>query len=169
MTFQSFSRCWGLNDGLSFERNFSRRALAIMKPIRDECARITDGALKNEIIAALRSKDWSEFNDSDINQMAQNIEHNTLENLPDEIPLLTSTISYDMGWQRRACGRAYDSSSGRGFSVGCLTGEIIRIGVLQKDALFVEHTSTLSCRLRHIIVIRAIMEALVRWKLRLLE
>ena len=43
-----------LNGGLSFERNFSRHALAIMKPIHKECAQNTDGALRNEIIATLR-------------------------------------------------------------------------------------------------------------------
>ena len=88
--------------------------------------------IKNEIIATLRSKDCSEYNDNDINQMVKNIEHNTLKNLLDGIPLLSLTIFYDMGWQHRACGRVYDSLLEHGYFVGCLTGKVIRVGVLQK-------------------------------------
>jgi hypothetical protein len=123
----------GLNGGLSFERNFSRNAPAIMEPIREECAMIIEGAFKNEIIATLKSKEWSD-SDSEINELIKQVKQNTIENLPASFLPIPLTISYDMGWQRRACGRVYDSLSGHGFFVGCLTGKVIRVGVLQKNA-----------------------------------
>ena len=55
-----------------------------MKPIREECALIINGASKNEIIATLRLKDWSGIYDIEINQMVKHIQNNTLDNLPDK-------------------------------------------------------------------------------------
>jgi len=35
------------------------------------------------------------------------------------------TVLYDMGWQKRAAGRIYNSSSGHGFLIGAYTNKII--------------------------------------------
>ena len=42
------------------------------------------------------------------------------------------SVSYDMGWQKRATGRIYDSLSGHGFFVGCLSKNVVRYGLLKK-------------------------------------
>ena len=42
------------------------------------------------------------------------------------------TVSYDMGWQKRAGGRVYDSLSGHAYMIGCLSGKVVQMGVLCK-------------------------------------
>ena len=42
------------------------------------------------------------------------------------------SISYDMGWQKRATGRIYDSLSGHGFFIGCLSKNVVNYGLLNK-------------------------------------
>ena len=56
-----------------------------MKPIREVCALIIEGALKNEIIATLKSKDWSD-SDVEINELVKQIKNNTTDNLPASSP-----------------------------------------------------------------------------------
>lgn len=42
------------------------------------------------------------------------------------------TVSYDMGWQKRATGKVYDSLSGHGYFIGCNTDLVVRMGVKKK-------------------------------------
>lgn len=42
-------------------------------------------------------------------------------------------FKYDMGWQKRGAGRAYDSKSGVGTMIGILTGKVCGFGVRSKD------------------------------------
>ena len=44
-----------------------------------------------------------------------------------------SEFKYDMGWQKRGAGRAYDSKSGVGTLIGNRTGKICAFGVRSKD------------------------------------
>ena len=52
--------------------------------------------------------------------------YNTWINLPlAERDTIGLVISYDMGWQRRSSGHAYNSISGHAFAIGQHTGLII--------------------------------------------
>ena len=42
------------------------------------------------------------------------------------------SISYDMGWQKRATGRIYDSLSGHRFFIGCLSKDVVKYGLTKK-------------------------------------
>ena len=42
------------------------------------------------------------------------------------------SITYNMGWQKRATGRIYDSLSGHGYFIGCLSKNIVRYGLMKK-------------------------------------
>ena len=42
------------------------------------------------------------------------------------------SLSFDMGWQKRATGRIYDSLSGHGFFIGCLSKNVVEYGLLNK-------------------------------------
>lgn len=53
---------------------------------------------------------------------------------PEEQPIKTACqFKYDMGWQKRGSGRAYDSKSGVGTLIGNRTGKICAYGVKNKD------------------------------------
>ena len=72
----------------------------------------------------------------DLNSEIKWIKKKEFENLPDSLGPLLLTVSYDMGWQKRSTGRNYDSLSGHGFYVGCISGKMVRAGVLQKTCTY---------------------------------
>ena len=51
-------------------------------------------------------------------------------NLPNALPKIPISVSYDMGWSKRRCGKVYNSLSGHAFVIGCRTGKVLRSGVL---------------------------------------
>ena len=51
--------------------------------------------------------------------------------IPDEIKRIGTSISDNMGWQKRSTGRVFDSISDHGFMIGCHTGKIIRYDARQ--------------------------------------
>ena len=55
-----------------------------------------------------------------------------MNNLPEEIHNIGIAVSYDMGWNKRSTGKVYDSLSGHGFIIGCLTRKVIGYGVRKK-------------------------------------
>ena len=62
-----------------------------------------------------------------------NHHHLTPQNLrSSNQPASHATPPFDMGWQKRATGRVYDSLSSHGYMIGCSTGKVISMGVLCK-------------------------------------
>ncbi len=57
----------------------------------------------------------------------------------DEVP--ECQFKYDMGWQKRGSGRAYDSSSGVGTLMGNLTGKIVAYNIRSKVCRICQHHS----------------------------
>ena len=49
-----------------------------------------------------------------------------------ELQTIGISISYDMGWQKRATGRIYDSLSGHGYFIGYLGKNIVQYGLMKK-------------------------------------
>ena len=43
-------------------------------------------------------------------------------------------IIYNMGWQKRSTGRIYDSLSSHRFMIGCVTGNVVSVGVRENNA-----------------------------------
>ena len=72
----------------------------------------------------------------ELKQCENLIKHKKYNDLPSKLNVILISVSYDMGWQKRACGRVCDSLSGHGFFVGCRTNNIIKKGVLQKQCSF---------------------------------
>ena len=52
------------------------------------------------------------------------------------------TIPYDMGWNKRPGGRFFDSPLGHGYFTGCMTGNVIKMGVLSKVCSICKQYST---------------------------
>ena len=59
------------------------------------------------------------------------VQRGDFKNLPENTKPFAITVSYDMRWQKRACGKVYGSLSGH-FFVGTAIGNVVAKGVLQK-------------------------------------
>ena len=61
------------------------------------------------------------------------ISANDISKIDERLLAISISVSYDMGWQKRSTGRIYDSLSGHGFFIGCLTGNVIMMGIMKKN------------------------------------
>ena len=52
--------------------------------------------------------------------------------LPENVKRIGIAVSYDMGWNKRSTGKVYDSLSGHGFIIRCLTKKVIGFGFRKK-------------------------------------
>ena len=127
-----FMSMMGIQGANSFERNFSRHSPKISAVIRDVCDQIMRKAMYNEVIATLEEAS-DECVDKHTQQSYKNLiyEH-SIENIPADLKTVPVLVSYDMGWQKRSCGKVFDSLSGHGFFIGCRTKKVVSLGVLQK-------------------------------------
>ena len=116
----------------NFERAYHRVLPQINNKIIDVCGDIIYAAMKKEIIATIRQKKKVELSNSDIKKLVQLINDDKFEEVNKQIGNVPLTISYDMGWNKRSGGRVFDSPSGHGYFIGCLTGNVIKMGVLSK-------------------------------------
>ena len=57
---------------------------------------------------------------------------NDNSDIPTDILNIEIVISYDMGWQKHSTGRIYNSLSGHGFMIGCITENLVSVGVRAK-------------------------------------
>ena len=98
------------------------------------CIKVVQDALDEEIMLS-RNTNMNDNSTKDI--------FNTIDNDNGNDQELTTTnrctaapidVAFDMGWQKRAGGRVYDSLSGHGFLIGQKTGKVISFGVLKNTA-----------------------------------
>ena len=122
---------FGVPGGKSWERAFSRHSPSMCKLITSVISGVMDASLKNEIKATISEK-LEGMTKDEINIATKAYFDKDTENIPDAIKKLGIAVSYDMGWQKRATGKIYDSMSGHGFMIGCRTGNIIGFKVKSK-------------------------------------
>ena len=72
------------------------------------------------------------MNEEELSEMMTKITNGELKTIKQKLEDIPLAVSYDMGWQKRAGGRVYDSLSGHGFLIGCRSGKVINFGVLKK-------------------------------------
>ena len=126
----------GVQGANSFERNFTRHSPKISAVTRDVCREIMREAMYNEVIATLEDK-CDELVDTNIRQSYKNIIFKqNIDDIPLHLEAVPISVSYDMGWQKRSCGKVFDSLSGHGFFIGCRTQKVVSLGVLQKKCAF---------------------------------
>jgi hypothetical protein len=106
----------GISGGPVFERQFYKCSAYIHHKIIEVCAKVVRDALDEEI--ELSSSTKTKINSS--NHTTNTIDDDEVNENTNE---LTSTaapidVAFDMGWQKRAGGRVYDSLSGHGFLIG---------------------------------------------------
>ena len=71
-------------------------------------------------------------NEASIQNVIDDFENGNYDKVKTTIGTIGLTVSYDMGWQKCAGGRVYDSLSGHAYMIGCATGKVINMGVLCK-------------------------------------
>jgi len=123
---------FGIPGGRGFERTFHTHSSTIHRVILDECTKILDEAMNEEIVATIHNKLKGSYSDADIKKYSNDFIQRKFDNLPDELKSVGIEVSYDMGWNKRSTGRVYDSLSGHAFMIGCQTGNVIDMGFSKK-------------------------------------
>jgi hypothetical protein len=122
----------GLGNMLWFERSFTRHEAKLNEGLILVAKTMIKQALINEIVSTINSQAYDAINDKGRNCFLEFIQTKQFEKAKRIITQIKLTASFDMGWQKRATGRVYDSLSGHGYMVGCSTGKVISMGVLCK-------------------------------------
>ena len=111
----------GVSGGNSFERSFHCHSSFVCSKIQDCTKNIIDQSFLEKIIVTF-SDDTEGTSECSEKEFIINCKRNKkFESLPENLSPIKISNSYDMGWQKRAGGRMYDSLSGHGFFVGCRT------------------------------------------------
>ena len=105
------------------------------------CRVIVNTALLEEISLTVEDLYEDRMNEEELSEMMTKITNGELETIKQKLEDIPLAVSYDMGWQKRAGGRVYDSLSGHGFLIGCRSGKVIKFGVLKKNAPHAKHTT----------------------------
>ena len=87
-----------------------------------------------EICATIKSKLGLEYSPDEIKEYISNFESNS-GFIPDKIKKVGIIMSYDMGWQKRSTGCIYNSLSGYGYLIECVSGKVVSFGVRCKKCV----------------------------------
>ena len=116
--------------GKGFERSFYRQSRYMHEIIMRVTRRLIHEGLLEEIGASvhhmIKERRIDALEREGILSKIKKNELNKIETLNLPVPI---AVSYDMGWQKRAGGRVYDSLSGHGYFIGCRTGKVVAMGV----------------------------------------
>ena len=115
--------------GKGFERSFYQHS-RYMHEIIMRVRRLIHEGLLEEISASvhnmIKERQIDTLEGEVIISKIKNNELNEIQTMNLPLPI---AVSYDMGWQKRAGGRVYDSLSGHGYFIGCRTGKVVAMGV----------------------------------------
>ena len=77
--------------------------------------------LEDKVVATIRDILKDKYTDAEIKEFVNKFRNKNTDELPEEIQQIGIAVSYDMGWNKRSTSKVYDSLSGHGFIIGCLT------------------------------------------------
>jgi len=115
-----------------FERIFHRESPKANTLVLHLCELIMAEALAKEIEATIGEFLCDEYDSKTINTNVQWFVSGEFDKILPRPLMIGITVSYDMGWKKRATGRLYDSLSGHRFIIGCRTKCVIAMSVLKK-------------------------------------
>ena len=127
----SVCNCLGIPGGLNWERRFTRKSPIAAKAINDLVDKIVYESLINEVTLSIREITKDIMSDEDINTNINFFKSKQYTKMDVNLQHIGISVSYDMGWQKRATGRIYDSLSGHGFFVGCSSKNVVRHGLME--------------------------------------
>ena len=99
------------------------------------CDSIIKEAFVSEVVATIKHKMKHTFSDDEVTSNIQYFLNNKYDEMDNTLVTIAITVSYDMGWQKRATGNIYDSLSGHGFYIGIHTQKIVDYGVMGKRCM----------------------------------
>ena len=121
----------GFGSMSAFERCFTRNEQMLNEGFIHVGKQIIRRSMHNEIIQTIKNR-MKHSNKDSIQKVIYDFENQQYDKVKHTIGNIGLTVSYDMGWQKRAGGRVYDSLSGHAYMIGCATGKVINMGVLCK-------------------------------------
>jgi len=127
-----FAEFFDFPGGSSFERTFHRESPKVNALVLHWCELIMAEALAKKIEATIREKLCDEYDSKKINGNIQWFVSGEYDKMLPRLLMIGLSVSYDMGWQKRATCRLYDSLPGHGFIIGCRKKIVIGMGVLKK-------------------------------------
>ena len=104
----------------------------IAKVIIDTVDALIYETLLEEISFRIRELMKDKISVSEINKNIKLLKQNRYNEMHPDLHRIGISVTYDMGWQKRSTGRIYDSLSGHGFFIGCISGNIVQSGVMKK-------------------------------------
>ena len=128
----SVANFFGFPGGKSWERFFSRKSKKVQELIINIVDEILNDSLANEIIAKIRVLLKGKATEEEIDENINFFKSGEYDKMHQDLRSIGIAITYDMGWQKRATGRIYDSLSGHGFFIGALTRDIVQYGLKKK-------------------------------------
>ena len=131
----------GVPGGRSFERTFHRHSRTLHSTIMGICKDVMKDAFYDEVAATIRDKFGEKYSNEEIEKYTDDMKNETYDGIPHELQRIGISVSYDMGWNKRSTGRVYDSLSGHGFIIGCMTGKVIGFGVSKKKCSVCRHVN----------------------------
>lgn len=123
---------FGVTGGRSWERKFHRKSRKNSKVILELVDQIMKELLEAEIQLRIEEIMKEKASAEVTNENISWFKKGEYEKMHEDLQHIGISITYDMGWQKRATGRIYDSLSGHGYFIGCLSKNIVRYGLMKK-------------------------------------
>ena len=115
----------GIDGGYSFERQFYRSGSYVYEVVMKVCDEVVGEALREEMVVTMEENLKDKLDSATIENLKDKITQNDLQSINNDIASVALDVAYDMGWQKRAGGRVYDSLSGHDFLIGQKNGKCI--------------------------------------------
>ena len=107
----------GVEGGSNFERQFYRSGGYVHEVIMRVCTGVVDLALREEMIPTIGETLEQKIESVEMENLKHKNISNDLRSIDNSIASITLDVAYEMGWQKQAGGRVYDSLSGHGFFI----------------------------------------------------
>ena len=101
--------------GPSFERQFYRSGSFAHDVMMKVCNDVVDEALREKMVCTMEDKLKRKIEYEKLDQLIKHIANDDLPSIDESLNSVSLDVTFDMGWQKRAGGRVYDSLSGHGF------------------------------------------------------
>ena len=139
----------GVPGGKYWEREYSRKSPHAANKIIELVDTIVYDSMVVEISLRIREMMKNIISDIEIEKNIEYFKQGEYSKMHKDLHHIGISVSYDMGWQKRATGRIYDSLSGHGFFVGCLSKNVVQYGLLKKKCSICNRQNNLSLSSPH--------------------
>ena len=123
--------CQGMADGKSWERIFTRHSSKVCKAILRVVNECLDTNLKEEIDITIAEKLEGKYSKSEIENLTQKY-HSKIKTGINDVDNVQISLSFDMGWQKKATGHTYHIHSGHTYYIDVCGGKVVQMILYSK-------------------------------------